>query len=220
MPWLFGTVTLICAGTLGAIVACGDDDSSSIPSPAPDGAASSGVASSSGSTSSGATSTSSSSGAPTDGGASSSSSSGDLGSNPTQLSCGATICDAGFSTSGGLNVCCQAANEANTKCLLRNQCDNSGSNGNLRVQCDEAADCVGDQAGEICCYVKQVSGQPTFTALCQTRDDCRVFQAGEGFVPRPQLCKTNAECGDAGACNEKTCDGFKLHVCGTPNGCK
>jgi hypothetical protein len=218
MPLLFGTVISICAGALGAIVACGgDDDASEVPPPPPDGAA----ASSSGSTTSGATtsSSSSSSGGPTDGGASSSSSSGDLGSNPGQLSCGATVCDAGFS-SGGLNVCCQAANETDTKCRLRNDCDNSGSNGDLRLQCDEAADCVGDNAGDICCYLKVNTGQPSFTAFCQARDDCRTFQAGQGQVPRPQLCKTNAECGDAGACNEKTCDGFKLHVCGTPLGCK
>lgn len=77
---------------------------------------------------------------------------------------------------------------------------------------------MGAHAGEICCYIKQ-SG-PTFNAQCEARTDCRVFVPGQGAVPRPQLCKTTAECGDAGACNEKSCDGFKLHVCGSPTGCK
>ena len=97
------------------------------------------------------------------------------------------------------------------------------------MTCDESADCTNNQ---ICCYVKQQGGggggggQPSFTAACSTRTLCRTFENGGGgggmptFKPRPQICKTSAECGDAGTCNPKTCDGFKLHVCGSPDGCQ
>lgn len=228
MTMLFGTVCLLSVGTIATVVACGDDDSAGAGAAnIPDGAAGeTGAATSSsgaGSTS-GTSGTSSSSGEPADGGTSSSSG-GSLASNPAQYTCGSTTCDAGF-TGGGPNVCCQAANETNTKCTTRNACDNTGSNGNLRVQCDETADCPasGPGGGDICCYFKDQSGPggsvPSFTASCMSRQECRSFTPGQGAKPRPQLCKTSAECGDAGACNLKTCDGFKLNVCGSPAGCQ
>ena len=225
---LFGTVSVLSVGAIALVVACGDDDSSgSAAANTPDGAAGeTGAATSSSGASSGASGSSgasSSSGGPSDGGASSSS--GDLASNPAQYTCGTMTCDAGFAGGGnGPNVCCQAANGTDTKCSSSKNCDNTGSNGNLRLTCDETADCAGGPGGGgICCYVKEQAGgggQPSFAASCLSRFECRTFQPGSGAKPRPQLCKTSAECGDAGVCNPKTCDGFKLHVCGSPDGCQ
>jgi hypothetical protein len=217
---LVGTLGLLGAG---AIFACGGSEDDPALGPVPDAAVEGAAASSS---SSGDPMTSlSSSGAPTDGGTSSSSSSGEPASNPRQFTCGASTCDAGGGGGGGFNpnVCCQATNEAETKCARAQDCENDGDNAKLRMVCDESADCVGDNDGDVCCYVKEGNGNPSFTATCRSRQQCNTFTFGSGppqVTPRPRICKTTAECGDAGVCNEKTCDGFKLHVCGSPAGCQ
>lgn len=214
MTLVVGTVSLLGLGAIGAI-ACGDDDSTGGVAPAPDAAGGTdGTAATSSSGTSGDPGSSSSSGGTTDGGTSSSSSSGDLPPSPGQLACGATTCDAGGGGGPGPNVCCQSATDANTKCARAFQCDNTGSNGALRLLCDDKADC---EDGEVCCYVKDGNGgPPSFSTTC--RNQCR--GPGPNGKPRPHLCKTSAECGDAGACNAKTCDGFKLRVCGSPEGCQ
>lgn len=221
---LVGTVGLLCAGAVGAI-ACGDDGAAiaDAPDAAPDTAATSS------SSSSGSTGSTSSSGSSGEGGASSSSSSsGELPSNPGQLTCGAVTCDAGATGPGpggtfNPNACCQSATEADTKCERANNCENEGANGNLLLRCDETADC--QKSGDICCYVRTGNGGngTSFSTTCGSTQQVP-FQCRSGFggdaKNRPQLCKTSAECGDAGACNLKTCDGFKLHVCGSPDGCQ
>ena len=78
--------------------------------------------------------------------------------------------------------------------------------------CSSAADC-GDGGG-VCCL--SVSNSTTsVVGACQQA--CT--------VSLPQLCKANAECGDAGPCNMLSCtvDGSPLTVplqaCGTVQGC-
>lgn len=223
---LVGTVGLLSAGAIGAI-ACGSDDAT-VPDATDSGAtntSSGGEAGTSSGGTSGATGTSSggTSGTPADGGSSGTTSSGDLPPTPYQFTCGASTCDAGETTGPGPgeNVCCVAADQAKTKCSTSFQCDNQGNGGNLRMACDESADCHDDR--DICCYVKQGNQNPSFEARCTRANQCVTFTGGGpggNMTRRPQLCHTSAECGDAGACNEKTCDGFKIHVCGAPAGCQ
>jgi hypothetical protein len=117
-------------------------------------------------------------------------------SNPGKISCGDVECDAG---AGG--VCCLYDGGATTSCG-RFLCPGTGDPGKtLAESCDETADCPTEEGGRQpqCCLDR-------FGTVCNNRCDV-------------QLCKTDAECGDAGPCNPKTCRGVALHVCGVPDGC-
>jgi hypothetical protein len=89
----------------------------------------------------------------------------------------------------------------------------SGSTG---TACTSAASC-GD-AGHVCCLVVNASTTST-NGTCEPT--CSIPSS------YPQLCATNAECGDAGPCTMQSCtiDGgggisFTLQACGTVPGCK
>lgn len=119
-------------------------------------------------------------------------------SNPNKITCGNTACDAGTSR------CCWPENDAGAGvCAATCQGNNT-----FEVQCDEKADCA--NPNHKCCIG---FGEAECSAQC--------------FLG-PQLCKTGAECGDAGPCNEKSCTRgnganavvLKLRVCGTPLGCQ
>jgi hypothetical protein len=88
----------------------------------------------------------------------------------------------------------------------------SGSTG---ASCTSAAAC-GD-GGHVCCLVVNASTTST-SGTCETT--C-------GVASYPQLCKTSAECGDAGPCTMQSCIldagggvSFTLQACGTVPGCK
>ncbi|MBX3230517.1 MAG: hypothetical protein KIT84_02710 [Labilithrix sp.] len=78
------------------------------------------------------------------------------------------------------------------------------------MECDEKADCT-DQRDR-CCFMRTDEVQTECRRSCTTG-------GGPNTTVHPQVCKTSEECGDAGACAEKTCNGFKLFVCGQPAGC-
>jgi hypothetical protein len=178
-------------GAMVALNACGDDDAPIAPGGEDGGG-------SSGSTSSGATSSSGTSG--TSGGTSGSTSSGgtdggdDGGgssgvSNPGKITCGASECTV------GTQLCCRGVNDAG--CIA----DNDNCQG-TEVECDEKADCP-DQDDQCCLDF----GGGGLRARCQ--GNCQA---------RFRICKTAAECGDAGGCVEKTCglgaNAVKIRTCG------
>lgn len=214
---LLSMVGLAIGGATAAIVGCGGEDEVA-PTDVPDGA----VASSSGET--GASSSSSSSGGSTtdpDGSGSTTSSGGAPPTNPGRISCGASDCDAGGG--GGFNrfVCCERPNGGIAACTRQNDCDNQGPDSGLSVACDETADC---DDNERCCLLQTEQNLPgpgpdqlVSRTACQNR--CQVGNGGN-LKRVPQVCKTSAECGDAGACAQKDCGGFKVFVCGSPEGCK
>jgi hypothetical protein len=91
----------------------------------------------------------------------------------------------------------------------------SGSGGG--GACTSAANC-GD-AGEVCCLVVSPSATSA-SGTCEPT--CSIPSS------YPQLCASNAECGDAGACTKQSCtvnyDGTNipgtLQACGILPGCK
>jgi len=93
--------------------------------------------------------------------------------------------------------CCRGFNDAG--CV-----DQGESCQGARVTCDEAADC--DQ-GERCC-LSFGGGGGGLRARCD--NNCQ---------SQFRVCKTDTECGDAGACTEKTCGTIKIRTCGTLVGC-
>jgi hypothetical protein len=194
--WVGGSMAILAWGLQCALVGCGDDPPPA--SPADSGSeAGNPVGSSSGGTS----------GAPTVD--SSGGTSGTATSNPGKITCGAAECDAG--DRGGGN-CCErdggraCANNSGTM----NTCNERGA---FRIRCDEKADC---DAEEKCCgSLDDDDGAIRVTGTTCARD-CE-GRSGAGEV---QICKTTEECGDAGACAEKTCGGRVLRVCGTPTACQ
>jgi len=207
---LLSMMCLVTGGAIGVVAGCGGDDDTP-PTEAPDGAASS---SSSGET--GASSSSSSSGSIPDANTSSGST---PTSNPGRIACGGSHCDAGGG--GNRNVCCARPNGGTETCTREDDCDNQGPDSGLTLECDEAADCDQD---ERCCFFQVEENGPgpgpdELVSQASCRNRC---QAGNGGNLKrfPQLCKTAAECGDGGACTQKECGGFKVFVCGSPEGCK
>lgn len=196
-------VGFMSCAVLAAIAACGSDGEEV---PAPDGgnnasstSASSSSGASSGASSSGSSGTSSGGTDGGDGGVKEGGGGGDggAGSNPGKVTCGTTEC-----ATGGNTICCEkTAQDGGVTRTCEATCDGFGS---FDLRCDEKADCP--NAADKCCLGFQ-------GATCN--DNC-------GFGPNPgiQLCKTTAECGDAGACNVKTCAGRQRSVCGTPFGCQ
>jgi hypothetical protein len=91
----------------------------------------------------------------------------------------------------------------------------SGSAGG--ASCASAADC-GD-GGEVCCLIVSASATSTSGTCAPT---CSIPSS------YPQLCATNAECGDAGPCTKQSCTvsvsgtsvPVSLQACGTVPGCK
>jgi hypothetical protein len=81
-------------------------------------------------------------------------------------------------------------------------------------KCSSAADCRG---GGVCCVSASQSSVTSVAGVCQP--SCTISV--------PQLCKTNAECGDAGACTSQTCNDaggvgipVTLQACGVIIGCQ
>jgi hypothetical protein len=83
--------------------------------------------------------------------------------------------------------------------------------------CTSASNC-GD-GGQVCCLVESASATST-SGTCEPT--CTIPSS------YPQLCATNAECGDAGACTKQSCtvnlSGTSIPVsvqaCGIVAGCK
>jgi len=200
---LLSIVVLAAGGAIGAMACGSDDGNAAVPVVTPDDAAST--------SSGGETGASSSSGSAAGPDAASSSGGATPTSNPGQLTCGATACDAGGG-GGGARVCCARPTGEGT-CTRENDCDNEGPDSGISLECDEAADC---EDGDRCCFITERDND-RITSSTQCRGRCT--GGGGGGTARPQVCKTSAECGDGGACAQKTCGGFKLFVCGTPEGC-
>jgi hypothetical protein len=74
------------------------------------------------------------------------------------------------------------------------------SSASFELHCDESADCIGG-ANTVCCL------------------DGMATQCMGACASGVRLCKTQAECGDAG-CALKTCAGRAIQVCGAPPGCR
>jgi len=111
------------------------------------------------------------------------------------VTCGATEC------SVATDLCCRSLT-GDAGCVAKN-----GDCQGAEITCDEAADC--DQ-GKKCCLGFSI-GSGGGGAKCSTKCDAI------------QLCTTNAECGDAGACALRTCGSGQfsqtIRMCGTRPGC-
>jgi hypothetical protein len=87
-----------------------------------------------------------------------------------------------------------------------------GDGAAVSLACVSSADC-GD-GGNVCCVVVSSSLMSTNT-VCQAAP-CT------GIIPA-QLCKTSAECGNAGLCTTQSCSlgsaSVTIEACGTVNGC-
>lgn len=216
---LVATSGLVGWGLAGALGGCGSDDA--IIPEAQDGASvddgSSGNTSSSGTSGSSGTS-SGSSGNPTDGGdttdagdgGSSSGSSGNVVSNPNKITCGAVECDAGGFDFNTANRCCVRDGGANPVCTTANAC----ADDDLQLACDEPADCPSFGSIQQRCCLLGIGGGGQGSN--DPRSECRSQQQQCGV----RLCKTNADCGDAGVCNPKKCGNYNVHVCGSPQNCQ
>jgi hypothetical protein len=76
--------------------------------------------------------------------------------------------------------------------------------------CDERADCPSPGGTRHCCLAFGLGGGGSA--------QCQGTPCNGGDLA---LCKTNAECGDAGACKSVTCtDGHTFYACNTTAECK
>jgi hypothetical protein len=190
----FGSVVLMsAAGLAAAIGGCSSDDKAS-PKLNPDGSSndSNNPSNSSDSHSNpGSSSDAGNDNHPSDAATQDDGGQTDNASNPGQITCGETQC------ASSTDVCCVTFQNDGGVCQAKNQACTGGQ----KHSCDEAADC---DNGSVCCLA--ISG----TACA--KNDCGKFDT--------QVCKTSAECGDAGACSEYTCPGIgKVHACKKPFGC-
>jgi hypothetical protein len=109
----------------------------------------------------------------------------------------------------GNSFCCERADGGPI-------CDTSGAacgggGGTVRVYCDEPADCPMTRD---CCLAFAAVGGGSGIAMCQGgTKPCNAADL--------TLCKTNAQCGDAGTCKQVTCTGgYKFYACNTTADCK
>jgi hypothetical protein len=121
-------------------------------------------------------------------------------SEPNKIACGATVCDAG-GAGPNADYCCERPDGGEQCANKGNQCG-----GGLRLNCDEKADCMN---GNECCL-----------SFGGGASDCQ-----NGCVnSQLHLCRTTAECGDAGACKQVTCTGGgtfgTYYACNTTTNCK
>jgi hypothetical protein len=195
LAWLATSGLLVAYGLAGALAGCGSDDE--VPAASGDDAGddAASASSSSGSTSSSGGSSSGEVDAAADAQVDPPSS-----SNPGKLTCGATECDL---ATADTYCCLRAVGDAGCETA------NNACNGGAKLNCDEPADCP--NANENVCCMRAGGAGGGAVASSQCADACN-----NGFV----LCKTAADCGDAGACNEKTCFGAKVSVCGSPAACQ
>jgi hypothetical protein len=202
LAWLVGSFGMVAWGLGGTLAACGGEADVAVapPDAAAEGSVAAPSSSSSGAAEAGASSSGGASGGLTDGGpmseggADGGASSGAT-SNPGKVSCGAAEC------TSPTQACCAGV-------LLdggpRNTCQPAGDGCfGVKQECDEKADCNGAQ---ICCT--DFGGGLSF--------ECKAGCAGQNV----QICKTSAECGDAGACKEYSCPGGrKIRSCTKPGIC-
>lgn len=194
LAWLGGCAVLTAWGLGSAIGGCGSDET-------PVTTGDDGGASSSGGSSGASSSGGSSSGGTGDAGIDGSTSSGGT-SNPGKISCGTTECsEAGV-------VCCLELAGTGADASVARTCQVDGDCNGAKLACDEARDCADFDAGDVCCG--ELTNQGALRSRC--RGNC-----GNDEL---QLCKSNDECGDAGACAEYTCPLLgKVRACEKPTGC-
>lgn len=134
-------------------------------------------------------------------------SSGSDVSNPGRVTCGAGECDSGIAALSQ-ELCCLKPAGTPPVCATNPTCQDTGF---LRLVCDEVADCPMNGGPRRCCLA--------FTGVNLNSDCTLVGSDGACTNGRAQLCKTSAECGDAGACALRRCGAYDVRVCGTPVGC-
>lgn len=127
---------------------------------------------------------------------------------PGMLRCGAQSCDTSEQT------CC-VQTDGGGRCVNGNG-NGGGPNGcgpaALRARCDEKADC--EDEGDVCCGTLEFQVGPGFPFRgLRTQCDDRCGMGVAGRLER-QICKTNAECPDAGSCVPFSCRGRTVGVCG------
>jgi hypothetical protein len=189
---------LVGGGVLGALEGCGSDDDDTARA-SPDGSTGDESSSGSSGTSGGSSGSFGTSGGAGQDASSSSGRGGNLpASNPGKLTCGTVECDAGEGPNA--SVCC--VRQAGPACAREDDCNA----GELRVHCDEPADCTFG-GGTQCCFRR--GGRDPRTECAR---DC-----GRNGV---RICKKDEDCGDSGACSKKKCGDFELRVCGRPEGCQ
>jgi hypothetical protein len=196
---LISATALIGGGVAAVIGGCGDDAATVPGADDEDGSPGSSGNTGDPGSSNGDPGTGPGTGGGNDGGVDGSpgSSGGNAISNPGKLTCGSSECDAGRGS-----VCCH--NEAGATCTDRNGCDDRRRD--FVVRCDEPADCSN---GRICC-----ADDTQASCVDRSRLPGRTPCGNDAIV-----CKTDADCGDAGACSQKVCGRVSLRVCGTPQGC-
>jgi len=118
-------------------------------------------------------------------------------SDPGNVQCGGQACNT------DANVCCRALDGGGT-C---NSGDVDCTGDSIEVGCDESADCT-DPANPVCCG--SITASQDFSVECAA--SCGGADAGASLSR--QICKTNAECGAAGACVTQTCYGVVVSTCG------
>jgi hypothetical protein len=101
------------------------------------------------------------------------------------ISCGGVSC----SVASG-DVCCVDPATGSSSCTVANQCAAS----NVKVFCDEQADCL---PGEICCAEVNAGTALAFPT------ECRASCNGVGSL---QICRSSNEC-SGGQCKSRTCSG-------------
>ncbi|WP_394848266.1 hypothetical protein LZC95_12470 [Pendulispora brunnea] len=121
-------------------------------------------------------------------------------SDPKSLRCGNTRCNTDD------QFCC-VQDDGGAACA--SDSDGGACNGGTEIGCDEQADC---DEGEVCCGTAKLG---EVTVECAPPTSCN-----NPFENR-RICKTDAECGDAGACVTQPCKGIIVSTCGgiPPSAC-
>lgn len=126
-------------------------------------------------------------------------------SDPGKIACGtpAKVCNTPD------QLCCWPNNDAGAGTCATGMCD-PGIEVSFEQACDEAADCTGAGAGNVCCL------------------DFGGTTCAQGCENGPQICKTDKECLNDAGCALRTCklpsdqgtQTFQLRICGTTDECK
>ncbi|WP_394833792.1 hypothetical protein LVJ94_45530 [Pendulispora rubella] len=133
-------------------------------------------------------------------------------SDPGLVSCGSSSCSA------PAQYCCIRPDGGTQSCNDVNGGGgrDGGGGGNCangtRIECDEAVDCADAGSPQVCCVrlAGGLSGSGEVGNRCQSTANCARAAQGTGR----HACKTNGDCGDAGACVTQSCRGRTVRTCG------